>query len=108
MRLLRWMLIGFCLGPYVYVLGAPSKRDSHAAPDAVTIVDVAPGVAPRDVGALVRLAPGERVTSVGDREVAGTLAAGTAIGVAVQRGRQFVDLTVEDDAGSRRVLLLLH
>jgi hypothetical protein len=77
-----------------------------ACPQAATIVDVAPGVAGSQLGALVYLAPGEHVTAVGDRPVTGDLDAGAALASAHAPG--YVDLEVGGPSGARRVLVLLH
>jgi hypothetical protein len=73
-----------------------------------TIVDVATGVNAAQLAALLHLLPDERVVSIDDVPVAGTLDAGVALaGVELRRGR-YVDLGVKSDWGERRVLVLLH
>ncbi len=86
----------------------PAQTAAHATVGP-TIVDVAPGVRVAEVSSLVRLAPGERVISVDDREVASDLAAGAAISTREPGRAGFVDLEVERADGlRRRVLVLLH
>jgi hypothetical protein len=73
-----------------------------------TIVDVAPGVGASQLARLLHLLPDERVVSIDDVPVSGTLDAGVALaGVDLRRGR-YLDLGVKNDWGERRVLVLLH
>jgi hypothetical protein len=85
----------------------PTITRAHAQwPEyAPTLIDVAPNIPATQIAALVRLEPGERVTSVDDVAVESDLAAGAAIAA---HGRSFVDLGVVGPTGTRRVLLLLH
>jgi hypothetical protein len=73
----------------------------------VNVVDVAPGVAPAQIAALIQLAPGEHVSAIDDRVPASDLEVGAAI-ASLPRRRQFLDLTVASPTGDRRVLVLLH
>ncbi len=94
------------------------EREPVAARPAVampTIIDVASGLPgmpgmplmnAHQIAQLVRLGPGERVTSVDDQPVAGNLDAGTAIGEPA--ARHFLDLAVAGPRGERRVLVLFH
>jgi hypothetical protein len=73
-----------------------------------TIVDVAPGVTASQLAALLHLLPDERVVSIDDVPVSGTLDAGVALAsVDLHRGR-YLDLGVKNDFSERRVLVLLH
>ena len=73
----------------------------------VNVIDVAPGVAPAQIAALIQLAPGEHVSAVNDRVPASDLEVGALIASQPRPG-QFLDLTVASPAGERRVLVLLH
>jgi hypothetical protein len=73
-----------------------------------TIVDVAPLIAPGELGKLVRLAPGERVVAVDDTPTTDTLEAGALLAKADVGPRRYVDLTVTGPLGERRVLVLMH
>jgi hypothetical protein len=73
----------------------------------VNVIDVAPGVAPAQIAALIQLAPGEHVSTVNDRVPASDLEVGALIASQPRPG-QFLDLTVASPAGERRVLVLLH
>ena len=85
-----------CMQPSVVVV----REEVAAAPTAPApaIIDVAPGVSIDQLPTLIRLAPGEQISSVDSLEL-----------VRLDRHRnQFVDLMVAGPAGERRVLLLLH
>ena len=87
------------------------KRSDEPAPvrsEAVSVVDIAHGVSPSELSALVRLATDERVIAVDDRPVANDLAAGAAIAERGLGAGKFLDLTVGGARGSRRVLVLMH
>lgn len=73
----------------------------------VNVIDVAPGVPPAQIAALIQLRPGEHVSEVNDRVPASDLEVGALIASLPRRG-EFVDLTVASPAGARRVLVLLH
>lgn len=94
---------------------------------AVNVVDVAAlAVSPALVSQLIRIGDGERITAVDDRDVEGTLEAGTLIAERVSRitsrararladasvlygsGGEYIDLNVRGPAGNRRVLVLFH
>ena len=96
----------------------------------VNVVDVAAAAAtPELVAQLIRLADDERVTAVDDSKVVNDLAAGAWIASRFQRGStdpdgvgrallvdrrapiergDYIDLTLEREACSRRVLVLFH
>ncbi len=78
------------------------------APPPASIVDIASGVAPSQLPALVRLAPGEHVIAVGDRPVSGDLEAGAVLADASPHAGGYLDLTVTGAVGPRRLLVLLH
>ncbi|HUJ61729.1 MAG TPA: hypothetical protein VLX92_24665 [Kofleriaceae bacterium] len=86
----------------VRVVGAPRAR--RAEP--VAIIDVAPGLAPAQRAALVRLAPGEHVIAIDDRP-GDDLAAGAAIALRDARPG-FLDLQVASARGAHRLLVLFH
>ena len=73
----------------------------------VNVIDVAPGVPPAQVAALIQLAPGEHVSAVNDRVPASDLEVGAMLSSLPRQG-EFVDLTVASPAGERRVLVLRH
>ena len=73
----------------------------------INVIDVASGVAPLQIAALIQLAPGEHVSAVNDRVPASDLEVGALIASQSRRG-EFLDLTVASRAGERRVLVLLH
>jgi hypothetical protein len=73
----------------------------------VNVIDVAPGVAPAQIAALIQLAPGEHVSAVNDRAPASDLEVGALIASRPRQG-DFLDLTVTSPSGERRVLVLLH
>ena len=73
----------------------------------VNVLDVAPGVPPAHIAALIQLRPGEHVSEVNDRVPASDLEVGALIASLPRRG-EFLDLTVASPAGARRVLVLLH
>jgi hypothetical protein len=73
----------------------------------VNVLDVARGVPPAQIAALIQLGPGEHVAAVNDRVPASDLEAGALIASRSRRG-EFLDLTVASPAGERRVLVLLH
>lgn len=79
-----------------------------AANEPISVVDVAPGVAPTGLASIVRLRADERVVAVDDRPVANDLAAGAAIADRLVASGRYVDLTVAGAAGSRRILVLMH
>ena len=85
----------------------PVVRTVQAPPPA-SIVDIASGVAPTQLGSLVHLSPGEHVIAVGERPVAGDLEAGALLAQLDARSGNYVDLTVAGSTGPRRLLVLLH
>jgi hypothetical protein len=79
----------------------------QAAPSA-TLIDVAAGVAPTQLGGLVKLQRDEHVTAIDDRPVSGDLDAGAVLAQLDARPA-FIDLELDGGAsGHRRVVLLLH
>lgn len=73
----------------------------------VNVIDVAPGVPPAQIAALIPLGPGEHVSAVNDRVPASDLEVGALIASLPRRG-EFLDLTVASAHRDRRVLVLLH
>ena len=113
--------------PVVVVTAAPPAPAAPVPSGEVNVVDVAAlAVSPELVAQLVRLADGERITSVDDRTVETTLEAGALLAERVSRirarararladasvfygsGGEYIDLNVHGAAGSRRVLVLFH
>lgn len=106
---IAWLILGLLPWPVtdsrvVTPASTSSSRATSTTPAA--ILDVAPGVT--DVASIVRLAPGERVTSVGAEPVASDLAAGAAIAALPRGPGRYVDLTVARGDAERRVIVLLH
>lgn len=102
LRSLLFGLIGYALAPrviYSHVVlavpqvSAPSAGDANA----VSIIDVARGVSPNEIPALLHLEPGDRLITPID-EVLASAAPGTFLDVSVRTWRGPV----------RRVLVLLH
>jgi hypothetical protein len=87
--------------------GALASQQPCMAPGS-TIVDVAPGVSASQLAGLLHLLPDERVVSIGDVPVTGTLDAGVALAAVDLRGGRYLDLGIKNDWGERRVLVLLH
>ncbi len=87
---------------------AAARPPPLAAPPSAAIVDVAAGVPAAQLPALIALAPGEHVVSIGDRAVVNDLDAGAALAAADTRPGGFLDLSIDGARGSRRVLVLLH
>ena len=117
MFLMRSITVGL-LGACLYILiGIPGFRPAaapapapppYAAPQAVSVVDVAHGVPPSLLTSIVQLRHDERVIAVDDQAVANDLAAGAAIAARDPGPGRFLDLTVAGAAGSRRILVLMH
>ena len=84
---------------------APALAQTNLPP---TIIDVAPRVSLRQLQSLIRLAPGEHITSVDDLAVNGELDAGLMLANLEVRDKRFIDLGVSGPGGERRVLVLLH
>ena len=98
-------LLGACLAMAVEPRGL-RRINPPPVGDAVTVIDVAYGVAPATIASLVRLSPGERIVEVDDRPVANELAAGVLLGERAV-SRRFIDLSIGGDGPARRVLVLL-
>ena len=90
-------------------IAALTAARDHRVPGGtpVNVLDVARGVPPAQIAALIQLGPGEHVSAVNDRVPASDLEAGALIASRSRRG-EFLDLTVASQAGERRVLVLLH
>ena len=87
------------------VHAATADRSTGGVP--VNVIDVARGVPPARIAALIQLGPGEHVSALNDRVPASDLEVGALIASQPRRG-EFLDLTVASPAGERRVLVLLH
>lgn len=117
---LRAMMVTSIVACCVFLVGVsrqgePLREESFVVepatvqpPSATTIVDVAPGVSRDRIPSLIALAPGERVSAVGERAVGSDLEAGAAIAALAPATGRFVDLTVDGTRGTRRVLVLVH
>ncbi|HEX3473404.1 MAG TPA: hypothetical protein VHT91_00105 [Kofleriaceae bacterium] len=97
------------MAPRMRALAEARVPCAHRPPGgtAVNVIDVAPGVPPAQIAALIQLRPGEHVAEVNDRVPASDLEVGALIASSPRRG-EFLDLTVASPAGARRVLVLLH
>ena len=73
-----------------------------------TILDVASGVTPSQLAGLLHLLPDERVVSLDDVPVSGTLDAGVALASVELRPGRYLDVGVKNESSERRVLVLLH
>lgn len=91
----------------VVVQPASSRPASVDRSPGLSVVDVAAGVAPASIPALVRLAPGEWIQAVDDQRSHDAFEADELIRAGAGR-RGFLDLTVASRANVRRVLLLIH
>jgi hypothetical protein len=91
-------------GPVPAAVPAPGDRGAPR----LSVIDVAEGIAPSQLAALIPLRPDEHVTAVNDRAVTGDLEAGAVIAARAPLRGGFVDLTVSTPRGERRVLILLH
>jgi len=74
----------------------------------VSTVDVAHGVAPGALAALLRLRPTEWVSTINDRTVDRDLPVDALIAPLAPHAGEFLDLTVASATSERRVLVLLH
>jgi hypothetical protein len=124
--LLRLLTMGLCTAMVVTLatwhpvqievrspsMAPPAQARPQPPPSGVPmrVVDVASGVAPIDLAALLRLASDERIMAVNDRTVDRELGLDDdmLIGSLAPRAGQFVDLTVASVRGERRVLVLVH
>jgi hypothetical protein len=106
--LATWHPVHLEVRPLPIAAQASPQPSASVAP--MRVVDVAPGVAPIELAALVRLASDERITAVNDRAVDRELGLDNdvLIGSLAPRSGQFVDLTVSSLRGERRVLVLVH
>jgi len=89
-----------------------SSREATATPrpsgPEATIVDVAPGITASQLAGVLRLLPDERVVSIDDMPVSGTLDAGVSLANVELRPGRYLDLGVKNKHGERRVLVLMH
>lgn len=74
----------------------------------VTVVDVSAGVPARELPALIRIRPGERVVAINDLPVAGNLEAGAEILGSGLKPGGFLDIAIAGVRAERRVLMLMH
>jgi hypothetical protein len=74
----------------------------------VSVVDVAHGVAPGALAALVHLRPTEWVSAINDRAVDSDLPVDALIAPLAPHDGEFLDLTVSSATSERRVLVLMH
>ena len=93
---------------YVETMPRSALPDGRDRPPPVSVVDVAAGVAPSAVLALVHRGPDEVIRAVDDRVVNDDVEAGAIIASLAPPAGGFVDLTVSSAGTERRVLVLLH
>jgi hypothetical protein len=86
--------------------GAGAGCEDRAPP--VSTIDVAHGVAPGALAALLHLRPTEWVSAINDRTVDSDLPVDALIAPLAPRAGEFLDLTVASATSERRVLVLLH
>lgn len=84
------------------------ERCGPPAGAAINVVDVAPGVAPAQIAALIQLSPGEHISAIDDRAPASDLEAGALLASLTPHPGAFLDVTVSSATTQRRVLVLLH
>ena len=111
---LRLLMIGLCtacvvtlatLEPLRIQVMQPTPPADRAA--LVSVVDVAYGVAARDLAALLHLHPGEHLSAINDQPLADGDES-TALAALAPHAGQYLDLTVATTTAERRVLVLLH
>lgn len=78
------------------------------SPPPVSVIDVAGGVAPGALAALVHLRPDEWISAINDRALDSDLEAGALIASQAPHAGAFLDLTVSSATTERRVLVLMH
>jgi hypothetical protein len=74
----------------------------------LTVIDVAAGVTPWQLGELLRLHSDERIIAVNDHRLGADVAPANVIAALPPEPGGFLDLTVASDSAERRVLVLLH
>jgi len=113
---LRLVMTGLCAACVVLLATAeplrievlrPTIVRERAPVGAISVVDVASGVAPAALEAMLHLRPNEWVSAINDRPV-DDFATGAAIAALAPRAGEYVDLTVSTAAAERRVLVLMH
>lgn len=111
-RSLALGLVGACFLLLVfrpaYEIRVEQPQPGPLVRDTSTIIDVASGVDPAQLSALIKLGPGEHVVAVDDTPVADDLDAGAAIASRDRMAGSFIDLEVASARTKRRVLVLLH
>lgn len=91
----------------VEVIPRAVVHDHDRAPP-VSVLDVAHGVAPGALAALVHLRPNEWVSAINDRALYSDLPADWQIALLAPHAGEFLDLTVSSATAERRVLVLVH
>ena len=74
----------------------------------LTVVDVAAGVTPSQLGELLHLRSDERVTAVNDQPLTCGVAVPEQIAERAPRAGGYIDLTVTSEIAERRILVLMH
>jgi hypothetical protein len=108
---------GLTIDPGPCLLSGPQRPEGSPCEEAgaraarrppVSVLDVAHGVAPDALAALVHLRPTEWVSAINDRALDPDLPVGYLLAMLAPHAGQFVDLTVSGPTTERRVLVLLH
>ena len=113
-RSLTLGMLGACLYLLVSLGRSPHREIRYVAvqtpaPPCAAIVNVAHGVTPAQLPGVIRLAPGEHVVAVADREAHNDLEAGALITEFAPEPQSYLELAVRGaDATTRRVLVLAH
>jgi hypothetical protein len=74
----------------------------------LTVIDVAAGVTPPQLGELLHLRSDERITAVNDQPLTCAVAAPEQIAERAPRAGGYIDLTVTSEMAERRILVLMH
>jgi hypothetical protein len=114
---LRLVMTGLCAACVVLLATAEPLRIEVLRPaivrertplvGAISVIDVASGVAPAELEAMLHLRSHEWVSAINDRPV-DDFATGAAIAELAPRAGQYIDLTVSTASAERRVLVLMH
>lgn len=74
----------------------------------LTVIDVAAGVTPSQLGELLHLRSDEHITAVNDRPLTCSVAVPEQIAERAPRAGGYIDLTVTSEMTERRILVLMH
>jgi hypothetical protein len=124
MFLLRLVTTALCAACVVLLVTLPSARMATPPPSPVhiepgpclgpprtqplTVIDVAAGVTPSQLGELLHLRSDERITAVNDRPLTCGVETAEQIAERAPRAGGYIDLTVTSEMAERRILVLMH